>query len=321
LAVSQATAVAPSVGLPSKLRLAAADIKLAHSVFALPFAILGAFLARPTSMPWRDFLLALGLVVACMVSARTFAMLVNRLADRRFDAANARTARRAFASGNLSAGFGRTATGASAAVFILCTAAYWATLGNPWPLLLSVPVLGWLGAYSYTKRFTWLCHAWLGLSLALSPLAAAIAVHPASLGLPGALSSDFQVPKTPAIFWLSGMVACWVAGFDIIYALQDIDFDRSVGLRSVPSRLGWKGAAWVSRGLHAGALTCLVIAWVTEQRLGWFFGAGVAVVGGLLVAEHVVLAIAGKRGLPVAFFTLNGVISCLLGVLGVAELL
>lgn len=307
---SPTPAIAPPGPAPvlERLRLAAADIKLAHSVFALPFAVLGAFLARPAEGSWGRFAGQLGLVVVCMVAARTWAMLVNRLADRRYDAANPRTQRRVLASGRMSPRDAATVAGGSAAAFIAACGLFWAFFGNPWPLILSVPVLAWIAFYSFTKRFTALCHVFLGGALAASPLAAAIAVDPASLG------------SVPALYWLAGMVLLWVAGFDVIYALQDIDFDRGAGLSSIPARLGWRRAIWASRAMHAGALAMLITAAAAEGRFGPAFYAAVAAVGVLLVAEHAVLAGRGKAGLDMAFFTINGVVSCVLGAAGVADL-
>ncbi len=299
---------APATGAAA-LRLIAADIKLSHTVFALPFAVLGAFLARSTGAPWSRFAGQMLLVLACMVTARTWAMLVNRLADRRIDATNPRTARRVFASGKVSPALGAAALITCAVLFILSAAGFWLFYANPWPTYLALPVLAYLALYSYTKRFTWLCHLYLGVALCLSPMAAALAVDPASL------------THTHAIFWLAAMVALWVAGFDIIYALQDVDTDVSTGLWSVPSRLGIPAALTISRALHAGALACLTLAWKAEPRLGTPFAAAIILVAGLLITEHVVLARRGKAGLDLAFFTLNGIVSCVLGIVGVADLL
>lgn len=297
--------------LPDSLRAVARDIKLAHSVFALPFAVLGAFLAAPRGgtggILWARFAGLLALVVVCMVLARTWAMLVNRIADARFDADNPRTAGRALPSGRLSAARARAIAGASAVLFMLAAALFGVIDANWWPALLSGPVLAWIAFYSFTKRFTAWCHLFLGGALAASPIAAVIAVDPGLLARSG----------TP--WWLAGMVLLWVAGFDVIYALQDLEFDRARGLSSIPARLGWRGAAWVSRALHAGALAALVMAWRTEPRFGVVFGVAVALVGVLLVSEHAVLARRGKAGLDMAFFTLNGVVSVLLGLAGVAD--
>jgi 4-hydroxybenzoate polyprenyltransferase len=296
---------AERVGVWGRARVVASDIKLAHSVFAMPFAVLGAFLARTTDWPGtRGFLLQLALVVVSMVCARTWAMLFNRLADRRIDAANPRTARRALPAGKLTAAQGWACALTAAGLFVGTASLFGVFFGNWWPAALSVPVLAWIALYSLTKRFTSLCHLFLGGALAASPLAATIAVNPSSLS------------SVPALWCLAAMVLVWVAGFDIIYALQDVDFDRSAGLFSIPAKLGWSRAVWVSRGLHALALLFLLGAWAGDGRLGWLFGIGVGVVACLLVAEHIVLAKRGKAGLDMAFFTLNGVVSCVLGIAG-----
>jgi 4-hydroxybenzoate polyprenyltransferase len=287
----------------------AGDIKLAHSIFALPFAVLGAFLAWHGDWPpWRGFVGRLGLVVVCMVLARTWAMVFNRIADRSLDAENPRTRGRALPSGRLTMGQALAAAGLSASLFVAATALFGVLWGNWWPLFLSVPVLSWIAFYSLTKRFTWLCHLFLGGALAASPVAAAIAINPSTvMGWP---------PAIPAVWLLAGMVLFWVAGFDIIYALQDIDFDRSRGLRSIPARLGISGAIWASRGLHGLALAMLMLAWMSHGQFGWIFGVGIAAAAGLLVTEHVILTRRGQAGLDAAFFTVNGVVSCVLGLAG-----
>lgn len=297
--------------LPARLKAAAGDIKLAHSVFALPFAILAACMALDPASGVRLGRLAmlLGLVVVCMFFARTWAMLVNRWADRGIDGANPRTARRAIPAGRVSSADMAWFAGGSALGFMLACAGFWFVAENPWPLMLGAPALAWIALYSFTKRFTWLCHVFLGGALAASPICSAIAIDPGSLG------------QWPAILLLSGMVLCWVAGFDVIYALQDLEFDREAGLHSIPARLGARGAIWISRALHAIAFTLLVLAWRADIRFGPLFGVAVALVGCLLIAEHVVLARRGKAGLEMAFFTLNGVVSCVLGTAGVADLL
>lgn len=291
------------------LRRALADIKLAHSVFALPFAIVAAVAARPADSAWAVFAGQLAIVVVCMVLARTWAMMVNRIVDRGFDARNPRTARRAIASGRLSPRHAWLIALVSAGLFVAAAALFWVFFGNRWPALLAVPVLAWTAFYSLTKRFTWLCHVFLGGALAASPVAAAIAIDPSFLG------------RSPMLWSLAGMVVLWVAGFDVIYAIQDIEFDRREGLSSIPARLGLRGAAWTSRALHAGALGMLLLAWRGEPRFGPIFGAAVGLAAALLVLEHVVLARRGKAGLDMAFFTLNGIVSCVLGALGCADLL
>ncbi|HED54167.1 MAG TPA: 4-hydroxybenzoate octaprenyltransferase [Phycisphaerales bacterium] len=295
---------------PSRLALAAIDIKLAHSVFALPFAILGGALAVDPSLGAGRVALQFALIVVCMVSARTWAMLVNRLADAKIDAGNPRTANRAIASGRLSVRDGWMMALASAGVFVAAASAFWPVLDNPWPAVLSLPVLGFIALYSYTKRFTALCHLFLGAALAVSPLAAALAINPAYLS------------SSVTVWAIAGFVLFWVAGFDMIYALQDIDFDRQAGLNSVPARLGWRGAIWISRVCHAAALGFMVWAWQSEPRFGEIFAVGGLVpLAGLLIAEHIVLAARGKAGLSMVFFTFNGLASVVLGLAGLADIM
>ncbi|QOJ00604.1 MAG: UbiA family prenyltransferase [Phycisphaeraceae bacterium] len=301
----------------ASLKPLAADIKLSHSVFALPFAVLGALIARaPGPFTPRDALL-LALVVACMVAARTWAMLVNRLADAEIDAHNPRTARRVLARGGVPRAHAAALAAAAALLFIALAAGFFAVAHNPWPLALSVPVLAWIAAYSWTKRFTSLCHLWLGVSLALSPVAAALAVDPAAVGLDGWGGGTLR----PAVFWLSGMVAAWVAGFDVIYALQDEAFDRARGLRSIPAALGTRGALWISRALHAAAAVLCFAASRADERFGPVFTAAAVLVAALLLLEHALIARLGPRAIPAAFLTVNGVVSLAAGALGAVDLM
>lgn len=306
------TTARPGV-FPHAAALLARDIKLAHSVFALPFAVLAAFMVAPRAttgeIDWRAMAGGLALVLVCMVAARTWAMVVNRLADRAIDAANPRTKGRAFASGTLPPAAGWVALAASAALFLAACALFGVFFGNWWPAVLGAPVLAWIAFYSFTKRFTWLCHAFLGGALAASPLAAAIALG----GIDGLAN--------PTLWLLAGMVLLWVAGFDAIYALQDLDFDRKAGLSSIPARFGWRRANAISRTMHAGAVACLVGAWFMGPAFGPIFALGVLAAAALLVYEHVVLARRGARGIPMAFFTVNGMVSVLLGVAGVLDIL
>lgn len=275
----------------------------------MPFAVLGAFLARPADGTWGRFAGQLGLVVACMVLARSWAMMVNRLADRGYDAANPRTAGRAVASGRLPLTSARMIAGSCAVLFVGAAGLFWVFYDNAWPIALSVPVLAWLALYSYAKRFSALCHVLLGTALAISPLAAAIAVDPAALS------------RVPALYAISAMVTCWVAGFDVIYALQDEAFDRATGLHSIPAKLGKANAVIVSRVLHLLAACSLFAAWRLDARFGVLFVCACVLASSLLVGEHVVLKRRGLAGLPMVFFTINGVVSCVVGGLGVVDLL
>lgn len=295
--------------------LALSDIKLAHSVFALPFSLLGGALALDPVADRTPARLGglFGLVVVCMFFARTWAMLVNRLADWRFDRENPRTARRAVASGLLSPRQGWAVALGCAAGFVVACSGFWVFFGNKWPVVLALPVLGWIALYSYTKRFTALCHVFLGGALAASPIAAAIAVRPEVFEQPGAAPAS-------VVLLLSAFVLLWVAGFDIAYALQDIDFDRRTGLHSIPARLGVRGSLWVSRLMHAAALVALALAARGEPRFGAIFDGAVIGVGLMLLVEHAVLIRRGIAGLPLAFFTINGVVSLTLGVAGILDL-
>ncbi len=291
--------------LPAKLRLVARDIKLSHTVFALPFALLAMALAAG-SAGRLPTVTQVGLILACMVFARTVAMTVNRWADARFDAANPRTAGRALPSGRLTPRFMLAVAAASGLGFVAAAAGFYLADANPWPLVLSPLVLAYLAGYSFTKRFTSFCHIYLGSALALSPLAAAIAIEPAYLA-------------HPAPWLLAALVAAWVAGFDIIYALQDVDVDRDAGLFSMPSRLGPGPALWISRGLHAAAAAAVITLAVVSPQLNALFAAAAAVTVALLVLEHALVWGSRQRHLHVAFFTLNGVISLLLGAAGIVD--
>lgn len=304
------------------LRLALSDIKLAHSVFAMPFAVLASAMALPVDSTPRRITVLLALIVLCMFLARTWAMLVNRIADARLDADNPRTAHRAIASGRLAVRGAQGVALACAALFVVATLGFLAALDNPWPGLLSLPVLAWIAFYSFTKRFTALAHFFLGGALASSPIAAAIAINPPLLGLPMPISAPWSEPTQSglAVLWLAGFVLFWVAGFDIAYALQDQAFDRARGLHSIPAQLGMSNSLWTSRAVHLAALACLAMAVRTEPRFGGIAAIAFGLVAIVLIGEHVVLHRRGLAGLPLAFFTLNGLISIGIGVLGLIDL-
>ncbi|MEL6329954.1 MAG: UbiA-like polyprenyltransferase [Planctomycetota bacterium] len=303
----------PPRRLAAKVARLASDIKLAHSVFALPFAILAAFLAFDPSLGWTRFVGQLLLILVCMVAARTWAMVANRLLDREFDRSNERTARRAFAAGDLTARDGVIALAASAGLFVLACAAFGWLFANWAPLWFSAPVLGVIAGYSLTKRFTALCHLVLGVSLALSPIAAAVAV--------GGLDVLSTADPGRALWSLAAMVLCWVAGFDIIYALQDAGFDRERGLSSIPAKLGWTGALWVSRTLHVVAAAGLVGVLLLAGELGPIFAVAVVAGVGLLVWQQAIVARRGAAVIGPAFFEANGLLSVGVGVLGVIDAL
>ena len=299
------TLTAKPLGLWGQGIVVARDIKLSHSVFALPFALLATFLAAAHGgrLPGA---MTLGLIVVCMVLARTTAMTFNRWADAALDALNPRAAVRAIPAGRLTAGFVLGVSIASAAGFVVAAAGFWWLDGNAYPLVFSPLVLAWLLGYSFTKRFTWLCHLFLGGALAISPLAAALAVEPAYLA-------------QGAPYLLAGMVACWVAGFDLIYALQDVRADRETGVYSMPAKIGVEPALWVSRGLHVVAVVALLAVWRCSPSLGVGFAVGVAAVVLLLIVEHALVWRSSTHYINTAFLTVNGVISVLLGGLGIVD--
>jgi len=293
------------------VRIIASDIKIAHSVFALPFALLAAFMAaRPynQNIDWSRFGGQLILIIIAMVAARTVAMLANRLIDRDIDKDNPRTAGRALPSGRLSLSAAVSALSASAIVFYAVCLAFGVLYDNLWPAWLGVPVLIWISSYAWLKRFTSLCHLYLGSSLAISPPAAALAVCPEAL------------MTQPAIWVIAGAVLCWVAGFDIIYALQDVRVDRAQGLHSMPARLGEQRGLWISRALHVLSAACLATAGLIDPRFDVVYGLAVTAIVLLLVYEHITIARWGLARLSLAFFTLNGIISCLLGLFGIIDI-
>ncbi len=259
-------------------------IKIAHSVFALPFAFTGALLAASGIPTLRQIFW----ITVAMVGARSGAMGMNRIVDRRIDAENPRTQNREIPSGKIGPGEAMLFTVISFAALIL--AAY--NL-NPLCLKLSPLAIFVLVAYSYTKRFTWLSHFVLGLSLSAAPLGAWIAVK-----------GSFD----PAILALSGAVIFWLAGFDVLYALQDIDFDRSRGLYSIPRRFGVRRSLTLSRLFHAITFLFLTATGVLFS-LGAPYWVGMLVVGGLFLYEHSLVRHDDLSKLDVAFFNMNGYIS------------
>ena len=266
------------------LRVTLEMIKWEHSIFALPFALCGAFLAAGGMPSWRQ----LGWIIVAMVAARSAAMAFNRLADATIDAANPRTQARALPAGALSKKFVLVFVVSSCAVFV-CAA--WQL--NRLALLLSPVALAVVLFYSYTKRFTRWSHLVLGLSLGIAPAAAWIAVR-------GSLN--------PSILLLTAAVIFWVAGFDILYACQDYDFDRHAGLHSIPRHWGISPALWVARCFHL-AMLLLLAASLSAFHLGKVSAIGVAAVAALLIYEHSLVSSKDLSKLNAAFFTMNGVIS------------
>jgi 4-hydroxybenzoate polyprenyltransferase len=266
------------------LRVTLEMIKWEHSIFALPFALCGAMLAA-SGLPTAHQLLW---IVIAMLAARSAAMAFNRLADVSIDASNPRTSTRALPTGQLSSSFVAAFVIVSCAIFILA-----ASQLNRLTLWLSPVALAVLLLYSYTKRFTRLSHLVLGFALGIAPAAAWIAVR-------GTLD--------PRILLLTAAVTFWVAGFDILYACQDFQFDRDTGLYSIPSRIGIAPALWVARAFHLIMLIFLV-AMIPAFALGKLALLGVAAVLLLLLYEHSLVKANDLSRLNAAFFTMNGVIS------------
>jgi 4-hydroxybenzoate polyprenyltransferase len=278
------------------LRITLEMIKIEHTLFALPFAFLGAVLAAgglPTvqQVVW---------ITVAMVGARSAAMAFNRLADRAIDAANPRTAMRAIPAGLLSTQFVGTFTIASAAIFFL--AAY---MLNHLTLVLSPLALASVLLYSYTKRFTSLSHLVLGWCLSIAPTGAWIAVR-------GAIDS-------PVPLLLSLAVMLWTAGFDVMYACQDYDFDVKTGLNSIPQRLGIAKALWVARLLHV-AMFAALIAVFALSNLHWLGLSGVIATAALLIYQHSIVKANDLSRMNAAFFTTNAFVSVILFVTIAADI-
>jgi 4-hydroxybenzoate polyprenyltransferase len=281
-------------------------IRFSHTLFALPFALLAALMAwRLHTFRWQDLI---GILL-CMVTARSFAMSFNRLADRRLDAVNPRTAGRHLPAGILSVAQVAMFAAACAIGFVAATLLFWP---NRLPLFLSVPVLVFLAGYSYAKRFTALAHFWLGAALALSPVAAWIAIRgEAVLANPADLLSPLV---------LGGAVLAWVAGFDIIYACQDYEVDRQCKLHSVPVRLGIAGALRLAAVCHLLTIVLLACVPVVYPLFGWVYGVGVAAVATLLVYEHLLVRPNDLSRVNVAFFQVNVIVSLGLLIVGSLDL-
>jgi 4-hydroxybenzoate polyprenyltransferase len=281
-------------------------IRFSHTVFALPFALSSAALAwkRAGRIHWLE---VVGILL-CMATARAAAMAFNRLVDRDFDAANPRTAGRHLPSGQLSVPAVWAFTLVSSLAFV-GSAALFLLLGNPWPVILSVPVLLFVCAYSWTKRFTALCHFWLGASLFLAPVAAWIAIR----GMPG-------WPEVAEPLLLGGAVLFWVAGFDILYATQDVEFDRQARLKSIPAALGVPGALRLAQACHAVMMVFLITLGGVSGDLGLIYYLGLIAVALLLTYEHMLVRPEDLSKVNDAFFRVNAVISLGLFALVVVQL-
>jgi 4-hydroxybenzoate polyprenyltransferase len=266
-------------------------VKLPHTVFALPFAGVGAVLAsylpgvsvRVSSILW---------ILLAFTSARFAAMAFNRITDRAIDAKNPRTKSREIPSGRLSVGEARISVVIAGALFLLS-----AGMLNRFCLMLAPFALAWVLFYSYTKRFTRWAHLVLGGGLAIAPVGAYLA-----------LTGEWSEPA--ALLWvLAGAVLCWVAGFDILYSLQDADFDRNEGLHSVPAAFGVKGAIRISRVLHLFAAALFALVGVLAGSVGTLYFVGVAIIAALLLYEQSLVKADDLSRVDAAFFTLNGIIS------------
>jgi 4-hydroxybenzoate polyprenyltransferase len=297
------------------LRYTLEMIRFSHTLFALPFALLAAALAwaTPTAdgtrigFEWRHLL---GIVI-CMVGARSAAMAFNRLVDQQIDAANPRTKTRHLPAGLLSRRSVIAFTVFSVVLFLAGTLLFLPE--NPLPPLLGVPVLFVLCGYSYAKRFTSLAHYWLGLALGLAPVCAWIALRGAEL-------MSHPTDLLPAMA-LGAAVWCWVAGFDIIYACQDADFDRAQQLHSVPARLGVPGALRLAALSHAVCVLLFAsVPWLLPTgTLGWIYLATVCAVALLLVYEHWLVKPNDLTRVNLAFFQVNVIISLALLAAGVVD--
>jgi len=275
-------------------------IRFSHTIFALPFALMSALLAWQSErrFQWIDLV---GIIV-CMVFARSAAMAFNRFVDRRIDALNPRTSKRHLPSGKLSTFAVWSFTFIASLGFIAATALFLlANPPNPWPIILALPVLVFICAYSLAKKFTALAHVWLGVSLMMAPIAAWIAIR----GL-----NDLKIPLVLAV-----AVLFWVTGFDILYACQDYNFDREQRLHSIPARFGIRRALRIALACHILMLIDLLILWYTCPQLGNLFLCGVVAIACLLGYEHSLVHPNDLARVNQAFFHVNGVIS--LGLLGV----
>lgn len=289
--------VAESVAAQGKVRGFLRLVVIEHSVFALPFAYIAALVAMRPGVRWGD----LALVTVAMVAGRTFAMAANRVIDRELDARNPRTASRELVTGALPVSTAYTGMAVSLAVFLAAAAAL-----DPLCLALSPVALAPLTLYPYAKRVTWLCHYVLGFAQAVAPVGAWVAVTGTVDGW------------GPAIL-LGLAVGTWIAGFDLIYACQDIDSDRREGVHSLPARFGARAALVVSALTHVVTLA-LLVAFGPAADMGPLWYAGVALTAGALVYEHAIVTPTDLSRVNRAFFTVNGYVGVGLFLFAAAEL-
>ncbi len=284
-----------------KIRLTLEMIRFEHSIFALPFALTGALLAiREDGFSTRGLAWKLAWILVAMVAARSAAMAFNRLLDAGIDARNPRTRSRHLPAGLLTRGFAWGFTAAASLVFLLAARAL-----NPLCFRLAPLALAVVFFYSFTKRFTTFSHLVLGFSLGIAPAAAWIAIR-------GSLD--------PRILWLTLAVTLWTAGFDIIYACPDYEFDTTEGLFSLPRKFGIAGALWISRAFHLGMVLSLAVL-LHAFRLGPLGVAGVALVAALLIYEQSLVKPHDLSRVNAAFFALNGYVSVLFFLFWAADIL
>jgi len=285
-------------------------IKFSHSIFALPFALIATFWAsRAVGGAWPG-LSKLSLIIVCMVIARTFAMTFNRYIDRRIDAVNPRTAKRPSVTGAVSLRFMWMTLVVCVMGFLVATAGFYLLHQNPWPLIFALPVLAWLGVYSLTKRFTALCHFWLGISLGLAPIGAWVAIAP-----PAASPLD---PRGITAILLGLGVTFWVAGFDILYALQDEEFDRREKLHSIPAALGRRQAFLISRLCHLLTIAVFFAVGFTGN-FHYLYFLGLAFAALTLLIEQLLVSEKDISRINFAFMTANGLIGLVFGALAIAD--
>jgi 4-hydroxybenzoate polyprenyltransferase len=274
-------------------------VKFSHSLFALPFAVSAVVLVAGQA---RLEPVRLLLVAVAVVAARTAAMAMNRIADRRFDAENPRTRARELVTGEVSPAAAWVLLAGSSLAFATSAA-----LISPLTGWLSLPVLGILLGYSYAKRFTWACHLWLGVAQALGPIGVAIALTGTA---------------PPSALLLGLGVGAWIAGFDVFYSMQDMEFDRSRGLSSIPARFGIGGALGWARGLHVLAVALLLASGAAgRQGPSWFLGT--AILAAVLLAEHLYVAPRGElhpERIGKAFFDFNAFASVAFALCAIAGL-
>ena len=267
-------------------------VKVEHSVYALPFAYAGAFLAERRAPSWQTLVW----VTVAMVAARSAAMALNRLIDAGIDARNPRTARRELPAGRLSKAEVVGFTAASLGVLVLAAFFLSPPCRYLWPIVVAAFI-----AYPYTKRFTWFCHYALGLTDGLAPAAAWVAV-------------SSHIALAPVLLFVA--VGLWVGGFDVVYAIFDVDFDRREGIHSIPVSLGKSRALGVAALSHLAAVG-LLLAVGPLLGLGWVYAAGCLLVAALLAASHVDIARRGLARVGMGFMTVNGVVGVVYGAVAI----